>query len=78
MKFKLVWEERGLHGVTPLAGVWIEIGAADEINIVRIVTPLAGVWIEIGHELSCDIRGDVTPHAGVWIEIKCIRPNIPE
>ena len=78
MKFKLVWEERGLHGVTPLAGVWIEIGAADEINIVRIVTPLAGVWIEIGDAVSSVSSGDVTPLAGVWIEIKCSRPNLPD
>ena len=34
--------------VTPLAGVWIEIGRKlYRIPLHRIVTPLAGVWIEI-------------------------------
>ncbi len=37
-------------GVTPLAGVWIEIhGRCDEKKI-EDVTPLAGVWIEIWDE----------------------------
>ncbi len=41
-------------GVTPLAGVWIEIRIeADGINKI-IVTPLAGVWIEIDM-LSVDL-----------------------
>ena len=33
--------------VTPLAGVWIEIGYDTEEAKVETVTPLVGVWIEI-------------------------------
>ena len=33
--------------VTPLAGVWIEIGGAARVSVGYAVTPLAGVWIEI-------------------------------
>ena len=33
--------------VTPLAGVWIEIGTYRIFNFRINVTPLAGVWIEI-------------------------------
>ena len=33
--------------VTPLAGVWIEIGWNDRKNTRGYVTPLAGVWIEM-------------------------------
>ena len=35
------------RGVTPLAGVWIEIYVLLIKGRLRIVTPLAGVWIEI-------------------------------
>ena len=39
--------------VTPLAGVWIEIGVLDVLKGTIIVTPLAGVWIEIpGHTVN--------------------------
>ena len=34
-------------GVTPLAGVWIEITAWMLKSSSACVTPLAGVWIEI-------------------------------
>ena len=34
-------------GVTPLAGVWIEIENIDSMVNRVYVTPLAGVWIEI-------------------------------
>ena len=34
--------------VTPLAGVWIEIGGLRGKPACLYVTPLAGVWIEIG------------------------------
>ncbi len=33
--------------VTPLAGVWIEIGIVVYPVLHELVTPLAGVWIEI-------------------------------
>jgi len=33
--------------VTPLAGVWIEIGLVTAMTPAIGVTPLAGVWIEI-------------------------------
>ena len=33
--------------VTPLAGVWIEIGRMHIPHYIVYVTPLAGVWIEI-------------------------------
>ncbi len=59
----------GVTGVTPLAGVWIEIDPFLKYLICMIVTPLAGVWIEIG-DGGRDAEGDqVTPLAGVWIEI---------
>ena len=35
-----------LPAVTPLAGVWIESPAINELSDDDIVTPLAGVWIE--------------------------------
>ena len=34
-------------GVTPLAGVWIEIDLAAANLFATSVTPLAGVWIEM-------------------------------
>ena len=33
--------------VTPLAGVWIEMGCLLPASYTPNVTPLAGVWIEI-------------------------------
>ncbi len=59
-----------MRPVTPLAGVWIEIGKKIGTVWLDIVTPLAGVWIEIFLHLfqSC-IPFQVTPLAGVWIEI---------
>ena len=41
-----------LFTVTPLAGVWIEIGRCGLVGDQRPVTPLAGVWIEITGELT--------------------------
>ncbi len=38
-------------GVTPLAGVWIEIDYSLGHSRRHSVTPLAGVWIEIS--ISC-------------------------
>ena len=35
------------EGVTPLAGVWIEISMYVGEPGAYLVTPLAGVWIEI-------------------------------
>ena len=34
-------------GVTPRAGVWIEMIPAIAVALALIVTPRAGVWIEI-------------------------------
>ena len=34
-------------GVTPFAGVWIEIAADWQLQRYMVVTPFAGVWIEI-------------------------------
>ena len=39
-------------GVTPLAGVWIEIGKTIVFYTKNKVTPLAGVWIEIISQLN--------------------------
>ena len=40
--------QTGYLGVTPFAGVWIEIqNAIGNGNIAGNVTPFAGVWIEI-------------------------------
>ena len=36
-----------IFAVTPLVGVWIEIGFANSRQIAKPVTPLVGVWIEI-------------------------------
>ena len=33
--------------VTPLAGVWVEIGGRIQLYGRELVTPLAGVWVEI-------------------------------
>ena len=39
--------------VTPLAGVWVEIRAAEQQwEIRQQVTPLAGVWVEICKRLD--------------------------
>ena len=35
------------QGVTPLAGVWIEIETRTGTEAILLVTPLAGVWIEM-------------------------------
>ena len=55
--------------VTPLAGVWIEIGVPINQENYNLVTPLAGVWIEIYDVQSSYPYVMVTPLAGVWIEI---------
>ena len=64
-------------GVTPLAGVWIEMLMIERNLTRRGVTPLAGVWIEMDKELLNYALENVTPFAGVWIEIpifrKCLR-----
>ena len=36
-----------IMGVTPFAGVWIEISRKVTKGINATVTPFAGVWIEI-------------------------------
>ena len=66
---------RHVIGVTPHAGVWIEIANISMSGGDAEVTPHAGVWIEIDHSLRLDLLGQVTPHAGVWIEILCLRRN---
>ena len=55
--------------VTPLAGVWIEIGESEQQHPRYPVTPLAGVWIEIAKCTNVRKNWKVTPLAGVWIEI---------
>ena len=57
------------QGVTPLAGVWIEISLLKRAIFVLLVTPLAGVWIEIVYLGGDYGPSKVTPLAGVWIEI---------
>ncbi len=54
-------------GVTPCAGVWIEI--ALRLSFTFIVTPCAGVWIEMVRPYQAKLYTLVTPCAGVWIEI---------
>ena len=56
-------------GVTPFAGVWIEIEHTGCAQITVAVTPFAGVWIEILFKVSELWVCAVTPFAGVWIEI---------
>ncbi len=58
-----------LGGVTPRAGVWIEITTGWDTGTVALVTPRAGVWIEIEKGVQDLGLGDVTPRAGVWIEM---------
>jgi len=59
-----------VFGVTPLAGVWIEIQiAVTNSPVTPVVTPLAGVWIEINLRAIDTASFLVTPLAGVWIEI---------
>ena len=55
--------------VTPLAGVWIEIGRCSQSARRTRVTPLAGVWIEIAKRANQRLLSLVTPLAGVWIEM---------
>ena len=40
------------EGVTPLAGVWVEIKPGFTVCETKDVTPLAGVWVEI----ECEVR----------------------
>ena len=47
LKYIIVHVCINLAKVTPLAGVWIEIGMSGATSQVDKVTPLAGVWIEI-------------------------------
>ena len=58
--------------VTPLAGVWIEMGKFSSVYGHDAVTPLAGVWIEIADDSKTAQRDHVTPLAGVWIEISSL------
>ena len=61
-----------IFAVTPLAGVWIEIGVRLSALKCCNVTPLAGVWIEIHARNALLSNVYVTPLAGVWIEIEII------
>ena len=56
-------------GVTPFAGVWIEIAKLMPPTRFMRVTPFAGVWIEIYWKPIRPPCAGVTPFAGVWIEI---------
>ena len=55
--------------VTPLVGVWIEIGQTGASGAGLAVTPLVGVWIEISSKVPGAPGITVTPLVGVWIEI---------
>ena len=50
-----------IFAVTPLAGVWIEIGVRLSALKCCNVTPLAGVWIEI--EIITSERGTNICHS---------------
>ncbi len=66
------------HGVTPHAGVWIEILLYCPHGQNHYVTPHAGVWIEIWKNIVNKPGDKVTPHAGVWIEIsRSMRRDTP-
>ena len=56
-------------GVTPLAGVWVEIRSDLSHEESIDVTPLAGVWVEINSSYAYFTSAVVTPLAGVWVEI---------
>ena len=47
LKFRKIIYAVETGGVTPLAGVWIEISGIRANSASPSVTPLAGVWIEI-------------------------------
>ncbi len=64
--------------VTPLAGVWIEMGNPSWSRCGRAVTPLAGVWIEMITSYVVSDAVSVTPLAGVWIEIICLTAGTAE
>ena len=70
MKFELGEGFPFVQGVTPHAGVWIEISYLLGYLFKVSVTPHAGVWIEISQGRGKDVSLAVTPHAGVWIEIR--------
>ena len=55
--------------VTPLVGVWIEIGQTNANLRTGKVTPLVGVWIEMPFGEIKKCAPVVTPLVGVWIEI---------
>ena len=61
------------YGVTPLAGVWVEIDKSFTGGQPDKVTPLAGVWVEIVKSTRNILRPRVTPLAGVWVEITCAK-----
>ena len=48
-------------GVTPLAGVWIEIENIDSMVNRVYVTPLAGVWIEMNQKYRRFYRNGSLP-----------------
>ena len=63
-------DEAFKRGVTPFAGVWIEIDVTEIPRPDNAVTPFAGVWIEMLFDIGKNPVGIVTPFAGVWIEMK--------
>ena len=48
-------------GVTPFAGVWIEIYLSAQLSHPHYVTPFAGVWIEISVRLSVSSNSTSLP-----------------
>ena len=61
------------HGVTPHAGVRIEIDYITRYCASFDVTPHAGVRIEMSYYSTLTLDPEVTPHAGVRIEIDHLR-----
>ena len=49
LKFRNMPEYGLMDGVTPCAGVWIEITRPKDRFLLHPVTPCAGVWIEISN-----------------------------
>ena len=46
MKRFWLQNEKGVDGVTPFVGVWIETNNLSTLSGIILVTPFVGVWIE--------------------------------
>ena len=55
--------------VTPLAGVWVEIGWKRYMGAAISSLPLRECGLKLGFRKGMETKRTVTPLAGVWVEI---------